>query len=69
MSRCFGCFFHRGGWMENECDYFEMYNYREPGNRDWCPAFSVDGNVSEEAEAEIFELTNGMFGKPKEKGE
>ena len=63
MSACFGCFFHRGGWMENECDYFEAYNYSEPNV---CLAFSVDGRVSEEAEAMIFEETCGVFGKPKD---
>ena len=49
--------------MENECDYFEAYNYREPNV---CHAFSLDGRVSEEAEAMIFEQTCGAFGKPKD---
>lgn len=66
MSICFGCFFHRSGWMENECEYFEAYNYREPTIRDGCPAFSIDGKLSKEAEAKIFDLTDGVFGKPED---
>ncbi len=61
MSRCFGCYFHQCGWMYNECDYFEIGYYAEP---DECLAFSVDGTVSEEAEAKIYEATKGAFGKP-----
>ena len=64
MRRCFGCYFHHGGWMENECDYFEAYNYREPTV---CLAFSTDGTISEEAEAKIFDQTDGVFGKPRDK--
>ena len=50
--------------MENECLYFESYNFREPTIRDGCLAFSIDGTISEEAEAKIFEQTRGIFGKP-----
>ena len=67
MSICFGCYFHRSGWMENECDYFGAYNYREPTVRDGCFAFSTDGTVSEENEAQIFDQTDGVFGKPRDK--
>lgn len=66
MSRCFGCFFHRGGYMENECVYFEAYNYREPSVRDGCPAFSISGNLSKEAKAKIFDITDGVFGEPRD---
>jgi len=62
MSACFGCFFHEGGYMSNRCEYFQSEYYPEP---DECEAFSVDGNLSAEAEAEIFDKTDGVFGKPR----
>lgn len=62
MSACFGCFFHEGGFMYNRCNYFEMEYF---GEKDKCSAFTVDGNLSAEAEAEIFDKTDGVFGKPR----
>ncbi len=61
MSKCFGCFFHEGGFMYNRCNYFEMEYFSEKGE---CLAFSTDGTVSEENENQIFIDTGGFFGKP-----
>lgn len=61
MSKCFGCYFHEGGFMTNRCDYFEAEYYSEP---DRCLAFTVDGNLSKETKARIFDETDGVFGEP-----
>lgn len=64
MSKCFGCYFHEGGYMWNGCEYFQSEYYHEP---DECEAFSVDGKLTPEQEDKIFKATGGYFGEPLDK--
>lgn len=62
MSACFGCYFHKTGYLYNACLYFESECYFEPES---CKAFSGDGNIDPDVEDEIYRETDGNFGKKK----
>lgn len=55
-----GCYFHESGYLWNRCNYFEMEYFCEPED---CKAFSIDGYISPENELDIYEETDGVFGK------